>query len=518
MDQIKKIAEQAKKALDKLNNGKTYPSGYVATRLIASAERNPGDALIGYMRDVFVKVASKQSFVSQKEITEAYDHLYGMSGGRSQFRVELEDLLTSKQAAEAQKYKGTASRIPMENKLDPLYSSSELSEELSGAFSLDKKTVFSALSENTLRRAEKFAKLQLVALGYQPSEVTAIRSNEHFVLCNASISTSDFTQVNVPIPVQVTNGMASLPTTFVQNDSLVKLNKENLFVFVKDMNNFTKKASRGKYEAQRAFGDLTIESPAMPAALEKYASLDNDLVAAATIFSRDQVRSAISVVSAELSSLGVNQSQIKLVSANTKTLNLTASIPSAIGQINALISVDMPNGSPVIPSHFVVAGEKYRLNNSGLKDVFAKAANTDSINKVSRAEEEMGRMTYAQLVNQMDSGVAGSNLKQAEAALRVIESKFGSTKYVASLDRFSKLLKHATGSSERDTLIKNAFDRGDLINIPTSVQLYSPKLGLPVSKITFDSKGRIIPKARGIQHLDSDLSGALISTSKITLT
>jgi len=518
MNQLKKIVEQAKKALDKLNNGKTFPTSYVVNRLEASVAKNPGDALIGYMRDVYVKRASSNAFVSQREISETYDHLYGMSGGKSAFRNELEDLLFTKQAIESPERAGTTSRIPVENKLEPLYSSSKLSEELSGAFSLDGKTSFSAVSDNTLRKAEKYARLQVVALGYQPSEVTAIRSNEHFVLCNASISTSDFTQVNVPIPVQVTNGMPTLPTSFVQQDELVKLNKENLFIFVKDMNNFTKKSSRQKFEAQRAWGDLRVESPAIPSALEKYTNLDNELVAAATCFSRDQVNAAISIVSAELSSLGIGRTQVKLISADKRTLQLAASIPSALGQVEASIAVDMPNGSPVIPSHLSVAGERYRLNPTGLKSILAHAAKTESINKVSRETEEMGRMTYAQLVDQMDNGVAHSNLKQAEAALSVIESKFGSQRYMASLDRFSKLLKHASGSTERNTLIKEAFDRGDLINVPTSVQLYCPKLGLPVSKVTFDAKGRVVPMTRKTQPEELNASGVMISTSKVSLT
>jgi len=518
MDQLKKIVEQAKKALDKLNNGKTYPTSYVSGRLEASAANNPGDALIGHMRDVFVKKASSQTFVSQKEISETYDHLYGMSGGRSAFRTELEDLLVSKQATEPAKRSEVSSRIPYENKLEPLYASSKLSDELSGAFSLNKKAAFTAASDNTLRKAEKFAKLQLSALGYQPSEVTAVKSNEHFVLCNASISTTDFMQVNVPIPVQVSNGLPTLPTSFIQQDELVSLNRENLFIFVKDASNFTKKSSQKKYEAQRAYGELKIESPAIPSALEKYANLDNDLVAAATIFSRDQVSAAINIVSAELSSLGLNRAQIKLASANKKTLELRASIPSSLGQVEVSIPVDMPNGNPVIPSHFSVAGQKYRLNTAGLKSVLSHAAKTESINKVSREAEEMGRMTYCQLVNQIDGGVAESNLNQAEAALKVIEEKFGGQKYIASLDRFSKLLKHASGSTERDELIKAAFDRGDLINVPTSVQLYCPRLGLPVSKVAFDAKGRVVPMTRKTQTKDSDATGVLISTSKVSLT
>ena len=102
-----------------------------------------------------------------------------------------------------------------------------LAQELSGVFDLDKKGSFSAFSDNTIKKAEKFAKLQMTALGCAPQTVKAIKSNDHFVLCTASVDTSDFTQVEVSVPVQVTNGIPSLPTHFVQDNGLVKLNKEN---------------------------------------------------------------------------------------------------------------------------------------------------------------------------------------------------------------------------------------------------------------------------------------------------
>ena len=137
-------------------------------------------------------------------------------------------MLPDKHAILKEAKKGAESaRIPYEEKLSPLFEDNELSKELAGVFSLDKQSSFSALSNNSIKKAEKFARLQLVSLGCVPQEVKAIRTNDHFILCNASVDTSDFTQVNIPIPVQVTNGIPSLPSHFVQEDKLVKLNKEN---------------------------------------------------------------------------------------------------------------------------------------------------------------------------------------------------------------------------------------------------------------------------------------------------
>lgn len=518
MNEIRKIAAEAKKALDKLNNGKTFTTSYVLSRLEKAAANNSRDALICHMRDIMIKRASSRKFISQKEIGEIYDHLYGMSGGRSSFRKEAEDLLPEKHAVlTLESYGAAGSRIPCENAISPLYADNELSRELAGVFSLDKKGSFSAFSNNSMRKAEKFAKLQLVSLGCAPQLVKAIRSNDHFILCNASIDTSDFTQVNVPIPVQVTNGIPSLPTHFVQDDKLVKLNKENLYVYIKDKNNFKRKASMGKFASQRSSREFKVDTPVIPASLEKFANLENELVAAASCYDRSQVRLATNVVAAELAGFGIPNPQVRVASSNDKVLSFAADIPTSRGRVEINIPVDMPNGRPVIPSNFTVGEKIYKLNESGLSSII-KAANRDAdLNKVSRETVEMRRLSYNQLVDRIIDGVSRSDYKQAEDALGVINSKFGGQHYLSALDKFSKLLKHASSGSERDTMIKNALKNGDLIRVPTSVQPYCPKLGLPANKVDFDARGRPIPARRKAQRDNLSETGAMISSSRVAI-
>ena len=93
MNEIKKLVDEAKKALAKIENGKTYTSKYVCERLESAKQGNPGDILIGNMRDVITKMASTKPFLSQKEISKAYNSLYGLSGSSSMFREELGDLI-----------------------------------------------------------------------------------------------------------------------------------------------------------------------------------------------------------------------------------------------------------------------------------------------------------------------------------------------------------------------------------------------------------------------------------------
>lgn len=520
MNEIKKLAAEAKRALDKLANGKSYPANYVCERLELAKDKNPGDVLIGNARDVFLKRASKQSFFSQKEIGEVYNSLYGLSGSYSAFREELGDLLGSDPLASVTvKTASEASRIPYEKELTPMYGESEMSKEFSGLFSLDKKASFSALSDNTLTKAAKFAKVQLTSLGCHPSEVKVVSSNEHFILCNASIETSDFSQVNIPIPVQVTNGIPSLPQAFVQGDELVKLNKENLYVFIKDKNNHKKKAALNSFVGQRASGSLKIETPDTPSALADYANLDNMLVAAASKFSANQVTNATAVLSAELSSLGLKNAQLNIMGSDKTSISYEAKIPANSGTLSAKIAVDMSNGRPMIPTKFEAHGESYKLNRDGLRRAVASSnSSSSSYSHVSRDVENMGILNYSQLIGEVEAGVSSGDYKRAEDALGVIQSRFESAKYVTAMDHFSKLLKHASGNSERDKLIKAAYDRGDLIHLPTSVQLYCPKLGLPVSKVAFDHRGRPVPMTREYSSNSLTETGSNISSTKITLT
>ena len=516
MSHIKDIARQAEMALDKIKNGKTFPASYVVSRLEAALERHPHDTLIGTMRDVLSKRASNENFFTQREIAETYDSLYGMSGRKSRFREEAEDLLPSSHASIPVGTSGAAgSRVPLEKSIEPMYGNTKLSEELAGVFSLDKKGSFSAFSDNTLRKAEKFTKLQLQSMDCIPQTVRAVKSNDHFVLCTASIDTSDFTQVEVSVPVQVTKGIPSLPTTFVQGDQLVKLNKANLYVFVKDKNNFKKKSSKNKYVDQRSFGTLETEAPVTPASLEAYTNIEDSLVEAATSFSKGQINMARSVVVSQMAGFGIPNAQIKVSASDDKTLTFDSDIPTDRGRVVISVPVDMPNGSPVIPAKFKAAGKTYSLNESGLRQIIESSKDDSSLNKVSRDTEEMGRMSYSQLIDQVTAGVASSDLRRAEDALSIIETKFGGQKYISALDAFSKLLKHSSNNSERDKHIKNAFDRGELIRVPTSVQLYSPKLGLLVNKIAFDEKGRMSPATRTIKAEPLSETGAMISASKV---
>jgi hypothetical protein len=172
---IKNIAREAKKALEKLQNGKSYPTNYVLDRLEKAAVRHYGDPVIGHYRDVIQKVAKTNQFVNQSQLTALYHELSGLGGGRDRFRRELGDLIFDKAEPKIEKDASTA-RIAYDTGMFKSPVDTEASKEFEGLFSLNKKS-FSALSDNIIKKAEKFAKVQLTSLGVNPTAVSAVHHN-----------------------------------------------------------------------------------------------------------------------------------------------------------------------------------------------------------------------------------------------------------------------------------------------------------------------------------------------------
>jgi hypothetical protein len=515
MKDISKLKIEAEKAIEKLVSGKTYTTKYALDRINKALDKSPNDVLIGTMRDAVEKYARKNPFITQKKIGSLYDHLCGFSHNKGTFRDSLEDLLPSSNSITPDITKGAAgSRMDHTGQLPPLIEDSELSRELSGVFSLDSGPTIPNYNNNTLRRAEKFAKAQLDSIGHPPINISAVRSNNHFVLCNAIYKMANHDTVSVAIPVGIHNGAPSLPDKFIKSGSLIDLNKDSLFLHLKESQHELSE-SRSQSDLRRT-SSIELGPVKTPAALEDMIRIDDALIVAASNFSKDQVKMASNVIVSELSGYGVVNPQVSVSSATDSSIIFSADIPTKKGRLEVSIPVEMINGQPILPSSFTFGKTDYDFSGRGFGK-FSSDISVGSDKVVSRQVKEMNKQSYHDLIDSMIDGVSSGNLRMAEDALATIGGKFELSQYKAALDKFSKLLKHSSKGSERDKMIKSALKSGDLIVVPTSVEPYCPKLGLPASKVAFDDKGRIIPARKKSKSDNLDDSGAMMSSYNISI-
>lgn len=523
-NEVKNILAEASGVLDKMENGKTYPSGYVIQRFEKAAQKYPTDHLIGNMRDVIVKVAQKQEFITQRDIKGLYDRMYGFSGGQTGFRNVLSDMLPEDRQFQKVAYNGSSRRTNEEKPVAPLYKDSELSNAFSVLFTLGNNASFSTFKPTHDKTLEKVVISKLSSLGHVPEGVDIIHSNDHYALCSANYKTSKFNKISALIPVQITNGITKDPEHVILGGVAVNLDSANLYTAIKEAEKDTNGKAYKKFANQREntdFDDLSVPKAVVPNSLKEFTNLENTLVAAASNFGHNEIKMAIASIDTELRSFGIKSKEIKVESSDKSGLLFGVTIPTKLGDTKIKVPVEIQEGMVTLPSRFAAAsGSKdesvYDFSKKGFER-FASTLKPNSQNfKFARDTGPLSEMSYHQLMDRMIDGVANKDYRASEDALSVIEKRFGGNQYLVAFDKFTQLLKYSASSTKRDQLIKEAFDRGDLIKVPTSVDLYCPKLGLPVSKISFDNKGRPVPAGRR-DKLENQSQEAIIA-SRIVLT
>lgn len=523
LKEIRNIVQQAKAALKEMENGREYPAPYVVDRFMKAASKHPTDQLIGNMRDVIQKRASRQNHFSQKEISDCYDRMYGLSGGHTAFRDELGDLLIHNRQLEKVAYSASNRRGQDESRAIQLDSNKELSNAFASVFDLGNDNSFGMYNPKNKNNVERAVIAQLSLLGMQPNDVIVdgTKSNAHFAFATAVYNTNSLNKVAVHIPVPISGGQVSPPDSMISDGEVTKLSRANLLVHLKMEENQVKTAQLNKFAGQHGSSPIKMDKAVVPSALMDYADLENELVVAASKFSRNQLMMATNMLSTEFRAAGVVNPQIKVASSENNTVVFDVSIPTSVGRSLVQVPVEFHNDKPILPSKFAAATDGdaviHDFTYPSIGAFVKNASRNDAGVRKARETGELSKMSYHQLVDRMIEGVANQDYKLAEDALSSVQDRFGATQHKIALDKFAELLKvSASKGSARVEQIKVAFQRGDLINIKTSVEPYCPKLGLPLSKVDFDEHGRPYPKYRN-KTANND-EETLISTSRILFT
>ena len=510
---LKLLKKQAETALRSLETGKEYPSKYVVDRFDSAWDKCQKDQVIGNMRNVITKMASKKQYFSQNEITALYDRFNNISGGETSFRDELGDFLRDGYGKLPEPAKTDISKTAADmSKPVTLNEKTALSDAFSVLFSFGSNDDSGTYNKNLVKKAERLISLELNAMGIRPDMVKTVTGNEHFILCNAYYKNPDFTTSHVSIPVQVSNGSVGMPSELVAGGSLIRLSKENVLVQLKTAQKTKKDSDLSKYADLRQTQVLSTPSVKAPAALQEKFNLSDEMLLASNKFSQDQIRLASSVVTGEVSSWGA-RAQVKFAGTNERGMSFLVKTATSAGEKSFVVPVEITNGKVAMPSEFISNSSKYDFSSSGYTN-FLSGAKVASTSTFSRDTEELNRLSYPQLMDVMIDGVSKKDYKASEDALSAIGSKFGPERFKTALEDFQKFLKTASQSFDQD-LIKSAVSRGDLIRTKNSVEWFCPKLGLPLSKIAFDASGRPVPKFRNEKRDLETLGEVGFSTSKI---
>lgn len=512
---FKLLKKQAEKALNSIENGKEFTSRYVLDRFNVASEKYQKDQVIGNMRNVLKKMASSKDYFSQSEITSLYDRFSGISNGSTSFRDELGDLLSGSYGKSEPTKPTSMSKTAMDmSKPVELSEKTALSDAFSVLFSFGSNDDSGLFNKNLSKKAERLVLLELGALGMRPDEVRTVTNNEHYILCNAYYRNSDFSTSHVSIPVQISNNSVGLPQQIVLDGSLVKLTKENVLVQLKTAQKVKKDSNLSKYSDLRQSGYLQTPKINVPAQLREKFDISEEILLASNKYSQDQIKMAASVIVTEVSAWGARP-QVKFAGTNDNGLSFLVKTATSVGEKSFIVPIEVLEKKVAMPSIFVSDSVKFDFSQSGY-NAFLSGAKMASTQSFSRDTDELNMLSYPQLMDVVIGGVATKDYRTSEDALGVIGSKFGPDRFKIALDDFQKMIKIASQPFDQG-LVKEAVKRGDLIRTKNSVEWYCPKLGLPLSKIAFDEKGRPTPKFRTEKRNLETMDGTVISTSKIVM-
>lgn len=498
---LEKLLKSAKSLSESLDNGKEFLTRNVYSDFEKVASEDSNDIMVSMMRDYVLKKASSSDFISQKEIGEAYDSLINYAGGErsTQFRVKLAKYLPVGHGSVEEIVRQDYSHMRGgEQKVKTLqeYGTGldKLASELSGVFSLEGKSVsIGAHSNNTSSRVVKVASAQMKSFGCNPKSIIITAQNEHFALCKAAFDTASKREVSIEFPVQISSGSPKFPTQFINGGKLEDMSKLSVLSYLKEKEDMKKFDARQKFASERETSSVSIDNVTTPKELSYLTNIEDKIATAASKFDSQQVNLARNVLAMELKSAGFN-SQIKLAGFGDRQIEFSANL----GKEDVVFPVEISGGRPLMPSSFISDNKKYAFTSANLMKVAKSSIKTAS--SFSYHKENYKNMSYHQLMSEMIRGVSEKDYATSEDALKEIQARYDDTMSAHAVKKYASLLKTAGMNSEREDLIKQALHRGDLIRVPTSVDLYAPKLGLPLSKLSFDAHGNLIPTSRVLQR------------------
>ena len=353
-------------------------------------------------------------------------------------------------------------------------------------------------------------------MGVEPRAVKAVNSNEHFILCLASYVAGDNSEIILKVPVQHNGMTPTMPTHFIQNGDVEKLSQKNVLAFLKESEYVNRFKKTAKFEELRRNDSVTVERTELSNSLSKWANLEQELVEASSKYDKNTVRLASSVLTTELKSFGVFNPQVRLNASYDRGLIFDVSFGGPTGHAQIQLHCWDIWKSAITSCYFKVANQIYDFSRRGF-DKFALENSVNKESKVSLSSDYLENKTYNELVNIMITAANKNDLKTSEDCLMQIQRSFDGQLVVNAIQNILSFLKMLIKFRKRK-FVKMALQKGDLIKTKNSFDLYSPKYGMPLSKLAFDSKGNLVPKYREQSKNLEESQTIGISTSQIKLT
>jgi hypothetical protein len=497
---IKQIREWAEEAL----NGKEFFVGTVADRLRQAAVHYPHDQAIRTLEAIMDKKFEKEgslATISQTSLQDLYNQVSGL-GKIDAFKEELGDLLYDNADPTVAHYnndhisglRGDGEALDLAN--------AEQVGELSNLFAEGPDAEFhrSAFVDNGLRGV----RLELLSMGFDNPAVEVAARDNNFVVFAAEVDTA-MGRAPFLIPAEIKLGSVLLPSVFVSGNEFSDFTRENVLIHARDLREQTRTATptaiistlnklanraagqvktAGIEESGDAIASTNLDSPGLyssfveeaaapdfsyaqievPEPLRELTSdfVQETLLEAGLSFNRDVVVKAKTMLSNELTGMGITHDKISIASEWAQGIIFATNIVGLGGKKTIEVPVEIVNDRTVLmPASFTSGTVVKAFSEEGLTSL----AHTKEDGEFAAIFSDKRDMSFKELYNDTLRSAAYGNFVDVEESLAVIEDRFGAQFHRVAFEDLMELVRVGFNSDEGkpldaiDAYIKEAADK-----------------------------------------------------------
>lgn len=531
-EQLSKAIKLINNMAERLESGEKIALPVLSAKLEKMAEAHPYDQTIIAFSNIFSKMDNNNKlFITKGEFKDLYKKLYVRN---TRFAEYFADELGIKEAVVEAPIKKEAALNNIHSTItDPI-----LVNALETAF--DKNTTLKTYSTNIAGFAKNAVASGLDSWNMKADKVSVDAGNEYFIIVRADYNTPKGT-TSVLVPVEISKGKVIEPSVFMCNAGPQDLNHVNIKNFLtasagtklrikaedlltvltrevigtKEIDLVKMAATKVKAGKEHVgdfsgiIGQEAFIAPRADVAIQKSKQADSFAErlssaegAASFTLGKDKLNIARDAVMSVLSSFGIKNPQISVVSSDENTIFFGVSLFG--GKTAFKVPVKLANNRILNPTILICNGQVGSFSKETISDLFVKNA-TDS--KVVAATSPQHGLNTSELIQNIKTAVAEQNYTKAEDALNILQQSGNEKAYkdafIAYMASIGGTVKTASKETTCSMVVKTA----------NSSHLFCGHTNLPLHKVYQDEHGDCHPLYR--QGMDETYQSAYFMNAKI---
>lgn len=519
---LAKMQDNLKKIASSLTDQEDLLIVPLVNKMQKLAEYHPTDPTIVSLYRFLVKRAQDSMVIKRRDLKEAYGS-FNVSHSVAHKYLADELMLPKMEETKNKIHRQANEGEPIQLNVDQ-----DLVEQMK---SLVGEASYRPYTEDIAKRAIQSCAHELCYSNTMPNNISVLSGDQDLIICRASYNTAKG-ECSVLIPIEIQKNCALTPSSFITTEGFKEISEQNISEYLQktagqiirvDGNKILKycRAMRVDSDAvDRAvvmakaqevsdaltvFASQPIEEPTnVDPQLQSISNMLGSIAGSAEFtLGKDAVNISRQLVINKLATLGYDKADVTI--SNFDKENILFAV--GIGKYAFTVPVYLKNSKAIVSDVIIANGGMHEFSTRGLYEMF-KVGEVDVTAMVKSSQ--IDSMSPAEVVGIVRKEMLEGNYEKAVAALEWLKEAKDERAYASAIDVYKKGLR---GDLVKEACSNQSCGCSAPIKSAHSIHLICSHLGLPVTQVCQDEKGRCQPLYR--KRMQESYDGFIPMTSKI---